>query len=31
MTDVAIQHINSTIQNQDWNYLNNITMDDAYT
>ena len=31
MTDVAIQHINSTIQNQDWNYLNNMTMDDAYT
>ena len=31
MTDAAIQHINSTIQNQDWNYLNNMTMDDAYT
>ena len=31
MTDVAIQHINSTIQNQDWNYLNTMTMDDAYT
>ena len=31
MTDVAIQHINSTIQIQDWNYLNNMTMDDAYT